>query len=217
MNAFGGKIAVRISCALLPALFINLFLFAVMKQMVAGRRIELNEIADAQIIDFIRLPDHLETAPQRRLRKKAPEPPEQPPKQILAQVEARPQPLPDLLPRLKIDAPPVAIDSDGPYLGAFSPEVPQFIMARDLIAVLRRPPLYPRRLKRQGIEGYVLVEFTVTEQGLVQDPLIIESKPHAAFGRAVIKTVGHWKFQPYCPDGKPVAVRARQSIDFLME
>lgn len=211
---------VRISGALLLALMINAFLFAMMQQMVAGRRVELSDIAGAQIIDVIRVPDRLETAPERRSRKKAPEPPKPPepsPKQIRPHMAALQRPLATPLPRLKIDAPQTTIDSDGPYLGGISSTVPGFIMAHDLIAVLRRPPPYPRLLKRRGIEGYVLVEFTVTEQGLVQDPVIIESRPHEDFGKSVLRTVRFWKFKPYRLDDKPVAVRARQGIDFTME
>ena len=220
MDDFGERATVRIGGALLLALLINALLFALMQQMVAGRRIALSDIAEAQIIDFIRTPDGLETTPQRRLRKKAPEtpePPEQPPRQILPPMAAVHQPQPNPLPRLKIDAPPATIDSKGPCMGAISQQVPEYIMAHDLIAVLRRPPSYPRLLKRRGVEGYVLVEFTVTEQGLVRDPRIIESKPHADFGQSVIKTVRHWKFQPYRLDGKPAAVRVRQGVDFSLE
>ncbi len=220
MNDFKVNTAARISGALLLALTINVFLFAMMQQMVAGRRIELSDIADARIIDFIRVPDRLETAPQKRFRKRAPEPPEPPepsPKRILPRMEALKQPPPRPLPSLEIDAPHATIDSDGPFLGGISPKGPGFIMAHDLIAVLRRSPPYPRLLKRRGIEGYVLVEFTVTERGLVQDPVIVESRPHDDFGKSVIRTVRYWKFQPYRLDGKPVAVRVRQGIDFTME
>jgi protein TonB len=132
-------------------------------------------------------------------------------------MEALKQPLPKPLPRLKIDAPHAAIDSDGPYLGGISSIAPGFIIAHDLIAVLRRSPPYPRLLKRRGIEGSVLVEFTVTEQGLVQDPVIIESRPHEDFGKSVMRTVRYWKFKPHRLNGKPVAVRARQGIGFTME
>jgi protein TonB len=211
---------VRISSALLLALMINLLLFTLMQRMAAGRRIELSDISDAQLIDFIRVPDNLETQPQKRLRKKAPEPPEPPeppPKQIQPQMEALKQPQPEPLPRLKIDAPQAAIDLDGPYLGGIALKVPGFVMAHDLIAVLRRAPPFPRLLKRKGIEGYALVEFTVTEKGLVQDPVIIESHPHEDFGKSVMRTVRYWKFKPYRIDDKPVAVRARQGIDFTLE
>ncbi len=220
MDDINVRPTVRISGTLLLALIINLFLFAMMQQMVAGRRIELSDIGGAQIIDFIRVPDRLETAPQKRLRRRAPErpdPPKQSPKQILPQMEALNQPLPKPLPRMKIDAPHATIDTDGPYLGGISTKAPGFIMAHDLIAVLRRSPPYPRLLKRRGIEGYVLVEFTVTEQGLVQDPVIVESRPHDDFGKSVIRTVRYWKFKPYRLEGKPVAVRVRQGIDFTME
>ena len=220
MNDFKVRIAVRTSGALLLALMINVLLFAMMQQMVTGRRIELNDITDAQIIDFNGSPGRLETEPQRRLHKKAPEPtesPEPPSKQILAQMEVVQKPVSNPLARLKIDAPLATIDSDGPYLGSISSQVPGFIMAHELISVLRRSPPYPRLLQRRGIEGYVLVEFTVTEKGLVQDPVIIESRPHEDFGESVLKTVRHWKFQPYLIDCKPVAVRVRQGVDFTME
>jgi protein TonB len=211
---------VRIGGAVLLALVINLLLFALMQRMAAGRQIELSDITGAQLIDFIRIPDHLEAAPQKRLRKKAPEPPQPkkpPPKQMVPQMEALKQPLPQPLPRLKIDAPPAAIDSDGPFLGGMALKVPGFIMAHDLIALLRRPPHYPRLLKRKGIEGYALVEFTVTEKGMVQDPVVIESHPHEDFGKSAMRTVRYWKFKPYRIDDEPVAVRARQGIDFTLE
>lgn len=114
MNNFEIRPTVRIGGSLLLALMINMLLFAMMQQMVAGRRIELNDIADAQILDFIRTPDRLETEPQKRLHKKAPEPPdppEQSPKRILPQMAVLPQPLLKPLPRLKIDAPHATIDS----------------------------------------------------------------------------------------------------------
>lgn len=217
MNGAKVQAAVRISGSFVLALIINVLLFAMMQQMVAGRRIELNDIANAQIIDFIRTPDRWEAAPQKRLRKKAPEPPQQPPKQVLPQMEAVKQPLPKFLAELKVDAPAATIDSDGPYLDSISSQVPGFIMAHDLISVLRRSPPYPRLLKRRGIEGFVLVEFTVTENGLVQDPVIIESHPHEDFGKSVLRAIRYWKFQPYRLGGKPVAVRARQSVDFTLE
>jgi TonB family protein len=62
-----------------------------------------------------------------------------------------------------------------------------------------------------------LVEFTVTERGLVQDPVVIESRPHEDFGKSVMKTVRYWKFKPYRLEDKPVAARVRQGIDFTME
>ena len=68
MNDFEVKTTMRISGALLLALVINLLLFAMMQQMAAGRRIELSDIAGAQIIDFIRLPNRLETAPRTARR-----------------------------------------------------------------------------------------------------------------------------------------------------
>lgn len=42
-------------------------------------------------------------------------------------------------------------------------------------ALLKDPPRYPREALRRGTEGFVLVEFTVTEKGGVADATVIES------------------------------------------
>jgi len=229
--------------SLLMALLINILLFALMQQMVAGRQIDLHS-SDALLIDFIRTPDRSETTPHRRVRKSPPKPPE-PPEQLVRQIQPAPeavkQPLPMPVPILKIDMPLVTtIEVGVPYLGpvqakvpvkvtapvkATTPirveapvsEVPEFVMAHDLTSVLRSAPRYPRAMRRKGINGHVMVEFTVTEKGLVQNPVILKSHPHDIFGKSVMRTVQRWKFRPYRKDGRPIAVRARQRVDFLLE
>ena len=57
-------------------------------------------------------------------------------------------------------------------------------------------PNYPRRAARQGIEGYTIVEFEVTAQGLVQNPRVIEHHPNSVFDNESLKAIRKFKYKP---------------------
>ena len=79
-------------------------------------------------------------------------------------------------------------------------------------------PVYPRRAQERGTEGYVIVAFTITESGAIQDPYIIEGKCRSAgnrdgnyndcslFNSATIRAASKLKYRPTIRDGKAVAV-----------
>jgi protein TonB len=58
----------------------------------------------------------------------------------------------------------------------------------------------------RGTEGYVVLEYTVTKQGTVRNPIVIEAKPQNIFERAAIKSALRYKYKPRVEDGKPVEV-----------
>ncbi len=80
----------------------------------------------------------------------------------------------------------------------------------------RSAPRYPPRAQRSGIEGVVTVEFTITPEGGVADPVIIKAHPPEIFNGAVLEAITKWRFKPRIVQGKPVARRARQKISFLL-
>ncbi len=63
----------------------------------------------------------------------------------------------------------------------------------------------------------MLVEFTITEDGGVEDPDVLESEPRRMFDRNAIRAILKWKFKPRIIDGKPVRRRATQRIDFELD
>ena len=67
-------------------------------------------------------------------------------------------------------------------------------------------PRYPRSALRQGIEGYVVVEFDVSPDGAVLDPFVIETDQPGMFERAALRSVRRWAFEPYVHEGVPVTV-----------
>ncbi len=78
--------------------------------------------------------------------------------------------------------------------------------------------MYPRRALSRGIEGYVIVKFTVTRQGTTRDHVIVESKPKGIFDRAALQAATKFKYKPRVVDGQPIEVPGvLNKITFLIE
>ena len=78
-------------------------------------------------------------------------------------------------------------------------------------------PQYPMDLRMRGIEGRLLVSYTVTELGTVQDITIIQADPPRVFDQAVMRALKRWRFQPAMDNGFPVASRVQDVIIFELE
>jgi TonB family protein len=82
------------------------------------------------------------------------------------------------------------------------------------LEVLRQvPPEYPRLAAQRRMEGWVEVEFTVTETGEVRDPQVQDSSS-SIFDRAAVAALDRWLFMPVEEDGRAVPVRAQLRFSF---
>ena len=75
----------------------------------------------------------------------------------------------------------------------------------DYLPIVKVAPVYPRRAAERGIEGYVILEFTVTKNGTVTDIVVVETTS-SLFNRAAIKAASKFKYKPKVVDGQPVDV-----------
>ena len=88
----------------------------------------------------------------------------------------------------------------------------------EYLPIVKVAPQYPRRALSRGIEGYVIVEYTVTKLGTVKDPRVVEGKPQGTFDRAAIKSALRYKYKPRVIDGEPIEVSGvRTKITFELE
>lgn len=88
----------------------------------------------------------------------------------------------------------------------------------EYLPIVKVAPQYPRRALNRGIEGYCIVEYTVTKNGTVKDPVIIEAKPQGIFDRAAIKSALRYKYKPRVIDGEPIEVHGvKTKITFQLE
>lgn len=87
----------------------------------------------------------------------------------------------------------------------------------DWLPIVKVAPVYPERAAEIGLEGYVIVEYTVTETGSVASPVVVESSS-SLFEDAALSSVSKYKYQPRVENGKPVAVPGvRTKISFVLE
>lgn len=75
-------------------------------------------------------------------------------------------------------------------------------------------PDYPLQAARNQTSGYAVVEFTLSANGAVQDPHIVDSSPRRVFDSAAIQAVKRSKFEPALKDGEPISSVLRRRIDF---
>ena len=80
-----------------------------------------------------------------------------------------------------------------------------FFSDGDYMPIVQVAPQYPRRAADLGLEGFVIMEFTVTREGTVRDPRVLESS-HEIFDRPAIDAVLRFRYRPRVIDGEPVEV-----------
>jgi len=86
----------------------------------------------------------------------------------------------------------------------------------EAIPIFKIEPKYPRKAARSRIEGWVKLEFTITESGTVSDPVVVDSNPRRTFDRSAIQSIRKWRFKPKVVDGRPVQRKASQVIEFRL-
>jgi len=91
------------------------------------------------------------------------------------------------------------------------------VQAKSLKLVREVPPSYPREAERQGLSGWVDVEFTVAPNGTTQDLVVRGAQPLRTFDQSAIDAVKRWRFEPVMRDGVPVPQRAAVRIRFQLK
>ena len=100
---------------------------------------------------------------------------------------------------------------------AFTPGTVSSVQERDLEPVVMPEPTYPQGAFRNRVEGWVEVEFTVTERGSTRDLLVVASEPQGVFDAAAVAAVGTWTYRPRVVQGQPVAQRTAVTLRFSVE
>lgn len=85
------------------------------------------------------------------------------------------------------------------------PAQPLFIIEPDLSPDIRQ------------VNGTVLIEFTVTAEGRVLDPRIIESNPLKIFDQAVLDISSTWRFLPRTMEGKKIEQKNTRARVIIQE
>jgi len=193
---------VRMATGIVLGLVITAGLFWMMQYLINTADRALNESAAGHLVDFVRLKRD-ESIQRRQLKPKKPPPPDSPPPQ-----PPTPQ-LENLNPNAeKIAISAVPVETDIEMSGGFSLGVGE----GDYLPIVKVAPIYPQRALSRGIEGYCVVQYTVTRNGTIRDPVIVESMcTSSLFQNASLQASLKFKYKPRVIDGQAVEVPGVQN------
>lgn len=199
----------RFLIAACAAAVITLSLFFLMQSLIKSGDTSLSEPPRGSVLDFVRVKQEEVTQQKEREIKKPPKPEAPPPEMQQPQMEASNPDgaganmnfAADLGNEMSLDG-GLALDTgDGEY-----------------VPIQRVAAVYPRRAMQRGIQGYVIVEFTVGKSGAVQDPIVLEAQPEGIFEQAAIDAVLKFKYKPRVINGESTAVAGVQTrIEFELD
>lgn len=76
---------------------------------------------------------------------------------------------------------------------------------------------YPPIAQRLNQEGTVRVSFTITPDGSVSDPKVVESSGHDSLDQAALRCVPGWHYKPAMQNGAPVQTTWQADVKFKMQ
>lgn len=195
--------------AAIIAVVVTAALFFTMRALIESGDATIDDAPERRVLEFVEVERDQSVEKKQRKPKKPPKPEQPPPEMEQPQMEQTDMMNTDssmsfaaninanngLSNGMSLDA------SDGEYL-----------------PIVKVAPIYPRRALSRGIEGYVIVEFTVTPQGSVVSPQVVEADPEGIFERAAMDAAKKFKYKPRMVDGKAVSVPGVQNqITFKMK
>lgn len=65
-------------------------------------------------------------------------------------------------------------------------------------------PYYPPHLITHGVEGYVVLEYTIDKNGNTQDVQVFEEQPEGVFSESAIAAAKKFKYKPGVKDGEAI-------------
>ena len=87
-----------------------------------------------------------------------------------------------------------------------------------LAPAIRIEPHYPPEAAKDGIEGYVTLQFDIDATGSPTNIVILESNPRGYFEKVSRNAVRKWKFDPQKEAGQAVSVYSQVvTLDFKLE
>ncbi|CUA87753.1 energy transducer TonB [Pseudidiomarina woesei] len=192
----------RLLLALIAAFAITAGLFYLMQSLIAGGEGAMSEPPKGSVLDFVRVKPE-EVVQQKERKPQRPPEPEQPPPDM---------PQPEMQnDAAEADAAGFDFSADIQVDTSLSGGIGLDTSDGEYLPIVKVQAVYPRRALQRGIEGYVVVGFTVTKQGTVRDPYVIEAQPESIFDQAAMDAVLKFKYKPRVVNGEPVEVEGVQN------
>jgi protein TonB len=174
-------------------------LLFLMQYMIATGRGALNDDTAVRLVDFVRVEREQIIETKQDKPEKPPEPEQQPD-----------MPSPDNLDNFNSS---LAVSMNAPQLGigANIGGLGFGVSDGEYLPIVKVAPIYPSRAASRGLEGHVIVEYTVTRTGTTRDIVVVESTS-SLFDRAAVDSAAKYKYKPRVINGEAVEVPGVRTI-----
>lgn len=200
----------------------TLLLLYLMQALIAGGKSVVSADNGIHLVDFVRIPHATDVQTKARKPKRPPPPDEVPPE--TAKMDFN----------VAVDAgqgwsmKSVEVETDAKLPGAFS-----FASDGTYLPIVKVEPVYPRSAEARGLEGWVVLDFTVDSMGRVQDARVVDNcahirppaaepeecwdQPNKVFDNSALRAASRFKYKPKVVDGEAVAVHhIRHKFTFVL-
>lgn len=123
--------------------------------------------------------------------------------------------------QIRAPAPQAAPDPGGEQGSSETASLPQdgeSLVAADYAhaSLGNQPPRYPRRARRDGLEGRVVLSAQVSAAGRIVGLEVVRSSGHEILDRAAVRAVNRWTVRPARQGSRPVPSEVRIPILFRL-
>jgi len=96
-------------------------------------------------------------------------------------------------------------------------ETQKLLPASDFVQTNYVAPEYPRVALDRGVEGWVDVEFVITERGETESIKVVEASNDRYFHEEAVAAVEQWRFEPDSFMDRPIARRSFARLAFVLD
>ena len=180
--------------SVLAAATITLALFAGMRGLIAASEMILDDYVGDRLVEFVRIqrPSEAQTKDRRLPDRQTPKPPPPTPEVQADDLDSQPGATTVAAPSLDL--------SGAAEIGTY--DLNAAPSDNDPVPVVRVEPIYPPRAEENLLEGWVELEFDISQTGATTNVRVLKAKPPGIFDRAAVKAVSKWKYRPQVVDGK---------------
>ncbi|PKF49131.1 energy transducer TonB [Enterovibrio nigricans] len=188
-------------------------LFFLMATMVGPTDLSHNAPSQSLAFNLVFSEPETETARKDRTPPPKPEPPEEP----VAMQAVAPQVSQSAAEPLALDIPEISLDLSVNGLNISAPQMADVPVAKpspvaavgpveiagnqSAVPISRVEAVYPPKALRRGIEGYVIMKFTIDAQGRPIDIEVIETSHKRVFERSALRALKKFRYQPKIVNG----------------
>ncbi|MCP4550195.1 MAG: energy transducer TonB [bacterium] len=194
----------RYAIALVLGCFVTLGVLFTMQALIATPHVDLNESGARHFVDFVRV-QREETLQRKERQRDKPMAPSPPPAGAADPADDSPDEIHRVGMAIPVAPGDVAVAMNISGLGLTASD-------GEYLPIVKIAPVYPRVAQNRGIEGYCLVEYTVTSIGTIRDAKVIDAKPANIFDKVSITAALKFKYRPRVVNGEPIDVHGVRNL-----